>query len=155
MGDGGRALIKQRGRWQSDVASVYQRAIVDAQLEASAGIGDAAGVELEANPGARQHAQRAAARTQERASARLRPRPRGTVESARERARTNDAHVSVCHGTRTTTRARREHSRARQRPTEDACTRAMHDARTRRQRACTDTTAHVHDSACTARDGRT
>eukprot|EP00965_Chrysotila_dentata_P144045 4758378-Pleurochrysis_carterae.AAC.1 len=48
MGEGGRAFIKQRGRWQSDVASVYQRAIVDAQLEASAGIGDAAGVELEA-----------------------------------------------------------------------------------------------------------
>eukprot|EP00965_Chrysotila_dentata_P114932 3798831-Pleurochrysis_carterae.AAC.1 len=47
-GEGGRALIKQRGRWQSDVAQVYQRAIVDAQLEASAGIGDASGVELEA-----------------------------------------------------------------------------------------------------------
>eukprot|EP00965_Chrysotila_dentata_P047534 1576382-Pleurochrysis_carterae.AAC.1 len=47
-GRGRRALIKQRGRWQSNVALVYQRAIVDAQLEASAGIGDASGVELEA-----------------------------------------------------------------------------------------------------------
>eukprot|EP00965_Chrysotila_dentata_P032593 1086010-Pleurochrysis_carterae.AAC.1 len=44
----GRALIKQRGRWQSDVASVHQRAIIDAQLEASADIADASGVELEA-----------------------------------------------------------------------------------------------------------
>eukprot|EP00965_Chrysotila_dentata_P032968 1098498-Pleurochrysis_carterae.AAC.1 len=48
-GEEGCALIKQRGRWQSDVASVYQRAIIDAQLEAiSAGIGDASGVELKA-----------------------------------------------------------------------------------------------------------
>eukprot|EP00965_Chrysotila_dentata_P127463 4215281-Pleurochrysis_carterae.AAC.1 len=48
LGEAGKTLIKQRGRWQSDVASFYQRAIVDAQLEASAGIGDATGVELEA-----------------------------------------------------------------------------------------------------------
>eukprot|EP00965_Chrysotila_dentata_P052869 1753415-Pleurochrysis_carterae.AAC.1 len=48
LGEEGKAFIKQRGRWQSDVASVYQRTIVDAQLEASAGIGDATGVEMEA-----------------------------------------------------------------------------------------------------------
>eukprot|EP00965_Chrysotila_dentata_P041533 1377519-Pleurochrysis_carterae.AAC.1 len=48
QGEGGKAMIKQRGRWQLDVAAVYQRAIVDAQLDASAGIGDAQGVELEA-----------------------------------------------------------------------------------------------------------
>eukprot|EP00965_Chrysotila_dentata_P062647 2075928-Pleurochrysis_carterae.AAC.1 len=48
MGEDGRALIKQRGRWQSDVASVYQRAIVDKQLRASAEMGEASGVELEA-----------------------------------------------------------------------------------------------------------
>eukprot|EP00965_Chrysotila_dentata_P086105 2840930-Pleurochrysis_carterae.AAC.1 len=46
--ENGRALIKQRGRWQSDVASVYQRAIVDKQLRASAKMGEASGVELEA-----------------------------------------------------------------------------------------------------------
>eukprot|EP00965_Chrysotila_dentata_P026836 890793-Pleurochrysis_carterae.AAC.1 len=48
LDEAGKAIIKQRGRWQSNVAYVYQRAIVDAQLEASAGIGYAAGVELEA-----------------------------------------------------------------------------------------------------------
>eukprot|EP00965_Chrysotila_dentata_P172406 5689211-Pleurochrysis_carterae.AAC.1 len=48
MGEDGRALIKQRGRWQSDVASVYQRTIVDKQLQDSASMGEASGVELEA-----------------------------------------------------------------------------------------------------------
>eukprot|EP00965_Chrysotila_dentata_P149804 4946676-Pleurochrysis_carterae.AAC.2 len=48
MGEEGRALIKQRGRWQCDVASMCQRAIVDRQLEASASVGGAKGVELEA-----------------------------------------------------------------------------------------------------------
>eukprot|EP00965_Chrysotila_dentata_P043404 1443263-Pleurochrysis_carterae.AAC.1 len=28
-----RAVVKQRGRWESDVAEVYQRALVDAQLD--------------------------------------------------------------------------------------------------------------------------
>eukprot|EP00965_Chrysotila_dentata_P159917 5282011-Pleurochrysis_carterae.AAC.1 len=48
MGEDGRTLIKQRGRRQTDVASIYQRAIVDRQLKASAAIGEASGVELEA-----------------------------------------------------------------------------------------------------------
>jgi hypothetical protein len=44
----GAKLIKQRGRWSSDVAEVYQRALAGAHLDASAGIGDAEGLELEA-----------------------------------------------------------------------------------------------------------
>eukprot|EP00965_Chrysotila_dentata_P156322 5164219-Pleurochrysis_carterae.AAC.1 len=31
-GEEGMAMIQQRGRWGSDVAQVYQRAIVDGQL---------------------------------------------------------------------------------------------------------------------------
>jgi hypothetical protein len=44
----GAKLIKQRGRWSSDTAEVYQRALAGAHLDASAGIGDAEGLELEA-----------------------------------------------------------------------------------------------------------
>eukprot|EP00965_Chrysotila_dentata_P108223 3574654-Pleurochrysis_carterae.AAC.2 len=48
LGDAaGARSIKERGRWESDVAAVYQRAIVDAQLEISAHIGDATGADLE------------------------------------------------------------------------------------------------------------
>ena len=36
LGDGLAELIKERGRWKSDVAKVYQRALVKAHLEASA-----------------------------------------------------------------------------------------------------------------------
>ena len=43
LGDASQALIKQRGRWASDVAGVYQRALVRAHLEASAAVG---GVQL-------------------------------------------------------------------------------------------------------------
>eukprot|EP00965_Chrysotila_dentata_P088612 2926329-Pleurochrysis_carterae.AAC.1 len=35
LGDAGAKHIKRRGRWGSDVAAVYQRTIVDEQLEAS------------------------------------------------------------------------------------------------------------------------
>eukprot|EP00965_Chrysotila_dentata_P099340 3284318-Pleurochrysis_carterae.AAC.1 len=48
LGDSAAAQIKQRGRWESDVAAVYQRAIVDAQLQASAVVGDAEGEDMEA-----------------------------------------------------------------------------------------------------------
>ena len=41
-------LIKQRGRWQSDVQHVYERALAEEHLGASAAIGEAAGRELEA-----------------------------------------------------------------------------------------------------------
>ena len=39
--------IRERGRWASDVALVYQRALARAHLGASAGVGDAAGLDLE------------------------------------------------------------------------------------------------------------
>eukprot|EP00965_Chrysotila_dentata_P164954 5446363-Pleurochrysis_carterae.AAC.1 len=48
LGDGSRAMIKQRGRWASDVAEVYQRALVDRQLDASARVANARGVDMEA-----------------------------------------------------------------------------------------------------------
>jgi hypothetical protein len=44
----GEKVIRQRGRWSSDVAQVYQRALAGAHLDASAGIGDVRGRELEA-----------------------------------------------------------------------------------------------------------
>eukprot|EP00965_Chrysotila_dentata_P019333 643217-Pleurochrysis_carterae.AAC.1 len=46
-GEAGMALIQQRGRWGSDVAQVYQKAVVDGQLVASAEMGDATGEDLE------------------------------------------------------------------------------------------------------------
>jgi hypothetical protein len=46
--EGGQKVIKQRGRWSSDVAAVYQRALAEVHLDASASIGDAQGRELEA-----------------------------------------------------------------------------------------------------------
>eukprot|EP00965_Chrysotila_dentata_P128403 4245733-Pleurochrysis_carterae.AAC.1 len=48
QGDASKAVVKQRGRWASDVAEVYQRALVDVQLDASAGMADSRGVDLEA-----------------------------------------------------------------------------------------------------------
>ena len=39
MGESSQSLIKQRGRWASDVAAVYQRALIRAHLEASAAVG--------------------------------------------------------------------------------------------------------------------
>jgi hypothetical protein len=46
--EGAQQVIKQRGRWASDVAVVYQRALAGVHLDASASIGDAEGRELEA-----------------------------------------------------------------------------------------------------------
>ena len=43
-----RSMIQQRGRWQSDVAYAYERALATDQFELSVGIGDAEGRELEA-----------------------------------------------------------------------------------------------------------
>ena len=42
------ATIKQRGRWQSDIARIYQRALLKTQLDASAAMGRARGVDMEA-----------------------------------------------------------------------------------------------------------
>jgi hypothetical protein len=41
MGDSSVHLIKQRGRWASDIAQVYQRALVRSHLEASVRMGSA------------------------------------------------------------------------------------------------------------------
>ena len=41
-------LIRQRGRWESDIHAVYQRALAHQHLGASVAIGDAIGRELEA-----------------------------------------------------------------------------------------------------------
>eukprot|EP00965_Chrysotila_dentata_P057408 1904348-Pleurochrysis_carterae.AAC.3 len=48
LGDGGAAAVQQRGRWATDIAQIYQRAVVDGQLRSSAGMADATGVDLEA-----------------------------------------------------------------------------------------------------------
>eukprot|EP00965_Chrysotila_dentata_P192104 6174976-Pleurochrysis_carterae.AAC.1 len=48
LGDSGKAEISLRGRWESDVAQVYQRAVVDGQLRTSAGMANASGSDLEA-----------------------------------------------------------------------------------------------------------
>ena len=41
-------MIKQRGRWASDITTLYQRALATEHLGASAAVGDARGEELEA-----------------------------------------------------------------------------------------------------------
>ena len=41
-------LIRQRGRWKSDVQRLYEGALVEEHLGASAELGDATGRELEA-----------------------------------------------------------------------------------------------------------
>eukprot|EP00965_Chrysotila_dentata_P149404 4934204-Pleurochrysis_carterae.AAC.1 len=38
LGEAGERVIRQLGRWASDVAGVYQRALVDRQLDVSADI---------------------------------------------------------------------------------------------------------------------
>eukprot|EP00965_Chrysotila_dentata_P256683 6212627-Pleurochrysis_carterae.AAC.1 len=48
LGDGRAAAVQQRGRWATDIAQIYQRAVVDGQLRSSAGMADEAGVDLEA-----------------------------------------------------------------------------------------------------------
>ena len=48
LGDeAGPRLIQARGRWKSDIADVYQRPLVRAQLRASAGMGAVTGAGLE------------------------------------------------------------------------------------------------------------
>ena len=46
-GEAGAQLVKQRGRWASDVACIYQRPLLADQLAASATVGDARGSDLE------------------------------------------------------------------------------------------------------------
>jgi hypothetical protein len=46
--EAGAKVIKQRGRWSSDIAQVYQRALAEVHLDASSGVGDVRGRELEA-----------------------------------------------------------------------------------------------------------
>ena len=48
LGAAGMPLIKQRGRWCSDVAEIYQRSILRHQLAGSVRMGDARGADLEA-----------------------------------------------------------------------------------------------------------
>jgi hypothetical protein len=48
MGEKGADIIKQRGRWHSDVALIYQRALASTLLDASVAIGAAHSMELEA-----------------------------------------------------------------------------------------------------------
>ena len=40
-------IITQRGRWHSDIATLYQRALVEAHLRGSAAVGDTHGADLE------------------------------------------------------------------------------------------------------------
>ena len=44
----GERLLKERGRWHSDIAFIYARASTTAHLDCSARVGDAVGRELEA-----------------------------------------------------------------------------------------------------------
>jgi hypothetical protein len=48
LGDGSERVIKERGRWGTDVAFVYQRALLRDQLRASGAIADADAADLEA-----------------------------------------------------------------------------------------------------------
>ena len=48
LGSAGERVIKERGRWGSDVAFVYQRALLRDQLDASGAIADADAADLEA-----------------------------------------------------------------------------------------------------------
>jgi len=41
-------MIRQRGRWWSDVHTLYERALAEEHLQGSAAVGDAVGAELEA-----------------------------------------------------------------------------------------------------------
>eukprot|EP00965_Chrysotila_dentata_P258064 6213086-Pleurochrysis_carterae.AAC.2 len=48
LGEQDAKAIVQRGRWHTDIAQIYQRALADTQLQASAGMGDAGGADMEA-----------------------------------------------------------------------------------------------------------
>tara|TARA_B110001452_G_scaffold26674_1_gene20927 strand:+ start:4643 stop:5719 length:1077 start_codon:yes stop_codon:yes gene_type:complete len=47
-GEPGAGIVKQRGRWDSDVANIYQRPLLAAQLAVAAAVGGARGTDLEA-----------------------------------------------------------------------------------------------------------
>ena len=47
LGDSSRHVIKDKGRWGSDVAEIYQRPLLGVQLDASRRVGDAAGADME------------------------------------------------------------------------------------------------------------
>ena len=40
-------MIKQRGRWHSDIAEIYQRTLLSEQVRGSAAMADARGADLE------------------------------------------------------------------------------------------------------------
>ena len=46
-GEAGAFIVKQRGRWDSDVATIYQRPLLADQLAASASVGSVQGSDLE------------------------------------------------------------------------------------------------------------
>ena len=46
-GEAGAAVTRQRGRWDSDVAEVYQRPLLGVQLSTAAAVGGARGAGLE------------------------------------------------------------------------------------------------------------
>ena len=47
LGEAGKARLKKRGRWSTDVALIYERALAEPDLSLSASLGDAAGRDLE------------------------------------------------------------------------------------------------------------
>ena len=47
LGETGKARLKKRGRWASDVAFIYERALAEPDLSLSASLGDAVGRDLE------------------------------------------------------------------------------------------------------------
>ena len=48
LGPASEKIIEERGRWHTDIAEIYKRCSATAHLSASAAIGDATGVSLEA-----------------------------------------------------------------------------------------------------------
>ena len=48
VGDSSLELIKQRGRWCSEIGRIYQRALLRTQLDGSGAMGDSAGADMEA-----------------------------------------------------------------------------------------------------------
>ena len=47
LGAAGREVIKQRGRWRSDIADIYQRALLLEQMDGASRMADAQGADLE------------------------------------------------------------------------------------------------------------
>ena len=48
LGDESKGIVKQRGRWQSDIHHIYERALLRSQLDGSAAMGTAEGADMEA-----------------------------------------------------------------------------------------------------------